>query len=413
MISFDRYKLQNGLTVILHQDLQTSLVAVNMLYKVGSRNEGQDNTGFAHLFEHLMFTGTEQIPDFDIPIQEAGGENNAFTNTDITNYYNLVPADNLEIALFVEADRLTNLNLDQENVEVQKKVVIEEFYETCLNQPYGDLWHHLSELSYKEHNYRWPTIGLVPEHITKIKVEEAQAFYKNHYQAANAILVIAGNFEVNHTKSLIDKYFSSLPKVEIHRQEIPAEPDQNSQREKTVEVEVPFNALMISFPMPDRKHPDFAVYDLISDILANGRSSRFFKNLFKEADLFNYIDAYLSATEDAGLFIIDSRLEKGVSFKEAEEAIWNEIEQLVNQAVSKEELDKVKNKNISSLLFSEMSVLNKAINLAYYESIGDASEINDQQDQYECITIEDIQRVAKNLFKKNKSNVLRYGKINN
>lgn len=411
MISFDRYKLENGLTVILHQDLQTSLVAVNILYKVGSRDEGQNNTGFAHLFEHLMFTGTKHIPDFDIPIQEAGGENNAFTNTDITNFYNLVPADNLDIALFVEADRMANLNLDHENIEVQKKVVVEEFYETCLNQPYGDLWHHLSELSYKKHHYRWPTIGLIPEHITQIKVEEAQDFYKTHYQAANAILVIAGNFDTNNTKELIEKYFSPLAKIDILKQEIPAEPKQNTQREKTVEADVPFNALMISFPMPDRKHPDFAVYDLISDILANGRSSRFFKHLFKQADIFNYIDAYLSATEDSGLFIIDCRLEKDVSFKEAEEAIWNELDKLIHHPVPKEELDKVINKNISSLLFSEMSVLNKAINLAYYESIGDASEINDQQEQYECITIEDIQRVSKSLFQKNSCNVLRYGKI--
>jgi predicted Zn-dependent peptidase len=411
VISFDRYKLENGLTVILHQDLQTSLVAVNMLYKVGSRNENQYNTGFAHLFEHLMFTGTKNVPDFDIPIQEAGGENNAFTNTDITNYYNLVPADNLDIALYVEADRLANLNLDNENVEVQKKVVVEEFYETCLNQPYGDLWHHLSELSYKEHHYRWPTIGLAPEHISKIKVKEAQDFYKSHYQAANAILVIAGNFSLDSTKDLIDKYFKQLPKVEIITKTLPEEPAQNENREKVVEADVPFNALMISFPMPDRKHPDFAIYDLVSDILANGRSSRFFKNLFKDADLFNYIDAYLSATEDAGLFIIDARLEKGISFNEAEEAIWNEINLLVNESISKEELDKVINKNISSLVFSEMSVLNKAINLAYYESIGDASEINDQQEQYECITIEDIQRVSRELFQKNKSNVLRYGNI--
>jgi len=412
MIKFEKYKLDNGLTVILHQDNNTSLVAVNMLYKVGSRNEHQDHTGFAHLFEHLMFTGTNNIPDFDIPIQEAGGENNAFTNGDITNFYNLVPADNLEIALYVEADRMINLNLNEENVQVQKKVVIEEFYETCLNQPYGDVWHHLSALSYKTHHYKWPTIGLVPEHIDQINLQETKTFYKTYYRPNNAILVVSGQFETAQLKEYIDKHFGPIKGGQENNTNLEQELEQKESRLKEVNADVPFNCLMMSFPMPHRQHPDFPTYDLISDLLGNGRSSRFYERLFKAGKSFNFIDAYISGTEDAGLFIIDAKLEKGVSFEEAEKTIWEEILRLVDEQVPSTELEKIINKNIASLVFSEMSVLNKAINLAYFESIGNALEINEQKEQYESITADDIQRVSKALFKKEHCNVLRYGKLN-
>lgn len=400
MIEFEKYKLDNGLTVILHQDLSTPLAAVNILYKVGSKNEEENKTGFAHLFEHLMFGGSKNAPDFDTPIQLAGGENNAFTNSDLTNFYDIMPSENLETALWLESDRMKNLIFSQESLDVQKKVVVEEFKETSITKPYGDLWHELSSLVYKVHPYRWPTIGLIPEHIQEANLEDVKSFFKNHYVPNNAILVIAGNISVEETKILVDKWFRDIEAGNSAKNSIVQEPTQSEFRTKTVKGPVPADAIYFAFRMPDRRHKDFGIYDVISDIFSGGRSSRFYQNLLKSSDCFSHVDAYISGSEDPGLFIIEGKLLENRTIEEARQLIWKEIDFVSNHKVQEEELQKVKNSLISSIAFSEVSIINKAINLAYFEKIGDANLINHQFDEYDYITADDVQRIAQKLFRK-------------
>ncbi|MBT8231482.1 MAG: insulinase family protein [Saprospiraceae bacterium] len=400
MIHFTKYKLKNGLTVILHNDQSTPLVAVNVLYKVGSKNESPDKTGFAHLFEHLMFGGSQNVPDFDTPIQVAGGDNNAFTNSDLTNFYDIMPAENLETALWLESDRMKSLIFSQESLDIQKKVVIEEFKETSINKPYGDLWHELSALVYTQHPYRWPTIGLVPQHIEDANLDDVKLFFKNHYKPSNAILVVAGKIDEGNIKSKIEQWFGSIEGDSNLPPAIPEEPAQIEYRQKTIYRPVPSNAIYLAFRMSERLHSDFAVCDVISEVLCGGRSSRFYQNLIKNANYFSNVDAYISGSMDPGLFIIEGKLLDDADIDQARELIWKELEDLTNSLVEKEELQKVKNGLLSSIAFSEVSIINKAINLAYFEMLKDADMINNQEEEYINIVPEDLQRVSKELFKK-------------
>jgi len=398
LIKYERYKLENGLTVILHRDQSTPLTVVNMLYKVGSKNEHIKKTGFAHLFEHLMFSGSENAEDFDMVIQNAGGENNAFTNNDLTNFYDIMPSENLETALWLESDRMQNLNINQESLDVQKKVVVEEFKETSLNKPYGDLWHHLSDLAYTTHSYKWPTIGLVPEHIEEANLTDVQNFFDNHYQPNNAVLVLTGKFEIENAKELIAKWFEDIQNNESQQHLIPQEPKQLSKRNKIVSGKVPSKALYMAFHMPDRLHPDFSGYDILSDILSGGRSARFYQKLLKGTDLFSDVSGYITGSIDPGLFIVEAKLMNGKDVEKAKAVIWNELNQLKENIISKEELQKVKNGLSSSVSFSEVSVLHKAINLAYFEMLGHIDMINSQEEEIDKVTPEDLQRIAKKTF---------------
>ncbi len=408
MIEFERYQLDNGLTVILHQDMSTPLVAVNVLYKVGSKNESSDKTGFAHLFEHLMFGGSENIEDFDTPIQEAGGENNAFTNNDLTNFYDIVPAENIETALWLESDRMLKLKFDQNTLDIQKKVVIEEFKETSINKPYGDLWHNLSELAFQKHPYKWPTIGMKTEHIEDASLDDVKDFFRKHYHPGNAILVISGKFESNNAKVLVDKWFGSIPAVDRHDQVIEEEPVQEGFRQRTLSSNVPSTALYLAFHMPERLHKDFGVYDLISDILASGRSSRFYQRLIRKTNIFSSIDAYITGSMDPGLFIIEAKLQEEDQLDQARQLIWDELKLLCSEYVDSDELQKVKNSLISSICYSEVSILHKAINLAYFEMLGNSSLINSQEEEYKHIIADDLMRIAKELFRKENCSELVY-----
>ena len=408
MIEFERYQLDNGLTVILHQDMSTPLVAVNVLYKVGSKNESSDKTGFAHLFEHLMFGGSENIEDFDTPIQEAGGENNAFTNNDLTNFYDIVPAENIETALWLESDRMLKLKFDQNTLDIQKKVVIEEFKETSINKPYGDLWHNLSELAFQKHPYKWPTIGMKTEHIEDASLDDVKDFFRKHYHPGNAILVISGKFESNNAKVLVDKWFGSIPTVDRHDQVIEEEPVQEGFRQRTLSSNVPSTALYMAFHMPERLHKDFGVYDLISDILASGRSSRFYQRLIRKTNIFSSIDAYITGSMDPGLFIIEAKLQEEDQLDQARQLIWDELKLLCSEYVDSDELQKVKNSLISSICYSEVSILHKAINLAYFEMLGNSSLINSQEEEYKHIIADDLMRIAKELFRKENCSELVY-----
>jgi len=400
MIEFEKYKLENGLTVILHKDISTPLVTVNVLYKVGSRNEHISKTGFAHLFEHLMFGGSENIPDFDSPIQVAGGDNNAFTNSDLTNFYSILPSENIETALWLESDRMKQLDFNQKSLDIQKKVVVEEFKETSINKPYGELWHALSDLAFTIHPYRWPTIGLNPSHIEDANLDDVKAFFEKHYRPNNAVLVIAGNMEIEKTKASIEKWFSDIPSSVISNEKIPVEPQQLSFRTKTLIKEVSSDALYMAFHIPDRLDKSFGAFDMLSDIFSGGKSARFYQNLLKETEIFSSVFAYITGSIDPGLFVIEAKLIGDNKVDEARTLIWQELEKMKVELISEKEIQKVKNSLISSISFSEVSVIHKAINLAYYEMLGDATLINKQEEDYVDVTAEDIRQLSINTFTK-------------
>lgn len=398
MINFERKVLENGLKVLIHEDRSTPLVAVNILYNVGSRNEKADKTGFAHLFEHLMFSGSVNVPDYDSPIQEAGGENNAFTNNDCTNFYEILPAENIETALWVESDRMKHLVCDESAFRIQQKVVIEEFKETTLNQPYGDVWHTISAAVYKKHPYQWPTIGKVPEHISEARLDEVQAFYKKYYRPNNAIIVIAGNIDTAKGFELVEKWFGGIEAGDEINKDWEQEDKQLEFQRLEKRTDVPLRSLYLGFHMGDRKSKDFYTCDIISDILSGGRSSRFYQRLFKEKELFSYTDAYITGTIDPGLFLVESKPSTGISNKRAIDAIWQELEELKEGKIGEDEMDKVKNKIESALVYSEVNILNKAINLAYFEMLDNASLINSQIGLYRNVSIDDVVEVANQVF---------------
>jgi predicted Zn-dependent peptidase len=409
VIQFSRFELDNGLKILVHQDESTPMAAINVLYNVGSRDESPDRTGFAHLFEHLMFGGSANVPDFDDPIQLAGGENNAFTNNDITNFYDVLPAENLELAFWLESDRMLSLNFDDQVLDVQRKVVLEEFKESCLNQPYGDAWHHLSDMAYKVHPYRWPTIGKVPKHVEDATMEDVKDFYFKYYRPNNAILVVSGSVDPEEVHTLAQKWFGDIPKGAVPLRRLPPEPPQERLEKRISESNnIPTDALYLAFHIPDRLHPDYYAADLVSDILCNGPSSRLYRRLLKQEQLFAAIDCYVTGSIDPGLLIIEGRPSDGVSLEKAEKAIWRVLEELKEEGVSERELQKIKNKAESNLTFSELNVLNKAINLAFYELLGDAALINEEHFHYQRVTSEDVQRLARTVLTEENCSQLYY-----
>ncbi len=412
MIDFQRFILNNGLRVIVHEDNSTPLVAVNLLYDVGSRDENPTRTGFAHLFEHLMFAGSANVPDFDQPIQHAGGENNAFTNNDMTNFYASVPAENLETLLWIESDRMLALSINARTFNVQRKVVVEEFKETTLNEPYGDMWHLMSEMVYKVHPYRWPVIGLEPKHIEEANLTEVKDFYKKFYVPNNAILVVAGNLEkCGGTEGVIQRienWFGNIPKGAVPLRELPTEPRQTSSIGKVVESNVPLEALYIAFRSPARRDDDYYAVDLLTDVLSNGSSSRFYRRLLKEQRLFSEIDCFQMGNIDPSVVVIEGKPSEGTSLEKAEAAIWEELELLKNDLIAENELQKLKNRIESQQAFGDAGALNKAMNLAYYELLGDANLINTEINNYNKVSAQDIQRVAIEIFTKENSTVLFY-----
>ena len=409
MINFSKHILDNGLRVIIHEDDSTPLVAVNVLYDVGSKDEKADKTGFAHLFEHLMFGGSVNVPDFDGPIQNAGGENNAFTNSDVTNYYDTMPAENLEIALWLESDRMLQLDFSKKSLKVQKKVVVEEFSETCLNQPYGDVWHHLSDMAYKVHPYQWPTIGKVPQHVKDAKLKHVKKFFYKYYRPNNAILIIAGNIKTGEVLPMVEKWFGDILAGAQYERQLPQEPPQEKLMERVVETDkVPIDALYLAFHCCARGDADFHTVDLLSDVLGNGPSSRLYRRLLKDRELFSGIDCYISGTIEPGLFIIEGKPSDGVSLEVAEAALWEELELLKNELVAAKELQKLKNKSESALVFSEVNILNKAINLAFFELLGDANLINGEGEKYQKVTVEGLHRAANEILRKENCSRLVY-----
>ncbi|TCC89092.1 insulinase family protein [Pedobacter frigiditerrae] len=408
MVDFNRFTLANGLKVLVHEDPTTPMAVLNILYDVGARDEEEGRTGFAHLFEHLMFGGSVNVPNYDEPLQRVGGENNAFTSNDITNYYITLPAENIETAFWLESDRMLSLAFSEKSLDTQRNVVMEEFKQRYLNQPYGDVWLKLRPLAYETHPYRWATIGQDLAQIETAKMEDVKAFFKKHYTPQNAILVVGGNVKTEDVKALAEKWFEPIPAGDKYNRNLPKEQPQNEARTLTVNASVPLNAIYVVFKMPPRLDKTYQVYDLLSDILSQGHSSRLYNSLLKEQQLFSDINAYMSSSLDEGLFIVEGKLIAGVEMEVAEKAIWAELEKIASHLVTDDELTKVKNKSESIMVFSEMSLLDKAMNLAYYELLGDAQLLNVEIDKYLVITAEQIQEAAKTTFKKEKSSTLYY-----
>ncbi|WP_285055910.1 M16 family metallopeptidase [Pedobacter ginsengisoli] len=408
MVDFHRFSLANGLRVLVHEDDTTPMAVLNILYDVGARDEEQDKTGFAHLFEHLMFGGSINIPSYDEPLQRVGGENNAFTSNDITNYYITLPAVNLETAFWLESDRMLSLAFSEKSLETQRNVVCEEFKQRYLNQPYGDVWLKLRPLAYKTHPYQWATIGQDLKQIEDAKMEDVKAFFKKHYNPQNAIMVVGGNVKTADVKALAEKWFEPIPGGEKYHRNLPKEPLQTAAQRESVHAEVPLNSIYMAFKMPARLHPEYQAYDLMADVLSQGQSSRLYNSLLKEQQLFSEIHAYITSSIDEGLFVIEGKLVQGVPVGTAEEAIWTELKRMAHQEVSDHELTKVKNKSESIMVFAEMSLLDKAMNLAYYELLGNAEDLNTEIDRYLSVTPQRILQAAKTTFVEEQCSTLYY-----
>ena len=398
MIGINRHTLGNGLRIVHSEDATTQMVALNLLYDVGARDEHPQHTGFAHLFEHLMFGGSRHIPNYDRPLQAAGGENNAWTNNDVTNYYLTLPAQNAETGFWLESDRMLELAFTPQSLEVQRQVVSEEFKQRYLNQPYGDLAFLVRSLAYRVHPYRWPTIGQSIEHITQATLGDVRRFFFRHYAPNNAILAITGNITAERAFQLSEKWFGGIPRRNVLPRSLPEEPRQTKERRLRVERDVPAPLLYLTFHMPGRCHPDYHAFDMLTDLLANGRSSRLIQRLQKDRHLFASIDAYVSGSIDPGLLHINGRLAPGISMAQAEEALWGELEALKQEDVSMAELEKVKNKFESNQLFANLNYLDLASNLAFFELIGKAEDINGEVARYRAVANADIRRIAQNTF---------------
>jgi len=408
MIQFERFTLANGLRVIVHRDTSTPMAVVNVLYDVGARDEDPNKTGFAHLFEHLMFGGSLHIENYDEPLQMAGGENNAYTTNDLTNYYIQLPAENIETAFWLESDRMLSLAFGEKSLDVQRKVVCEEFKEHYINKPYGDAWHKMRELAYEVHPYRWMTIGKELSHVEKAKLEDVKDFFFKFYRPVNAILVVAGNVTVEQAKQLSEKWFGDIPPGEKYDRHLPQEPLQAKSKRQEIKADVPLDALYKAWHISSRLDKKYYIMDLITDILSGGGSSRLYHSLVKEKKLFSNIECYHFGSIDDGLLAIEGKLVKGIKMEDAEKAVDEELEKMKNELVSETELQKVKNKTESTIAFEDMSVMNRANSLAFYELLGDAELMNSELEKYAAVTTEDILNESKNIFKEENSSTLYY-----
>jgi predicted Zn-dependent peptidase len=408
MIKFEKFVLPNGLKVLVHEDKSTPMAVINILYDVGARDENPNKTGFAHLFEHLMFGGSINIPSYDEPLQVAGGDNNAFTTNDLTNYYCQLPVENIETAFWLESDRMLSLAFGKKSLETQRKVVCEEFKEHYINKPYGDVWHKMMELAYTTHPYRWMTIGKELSHIENATLEDVKAFFFKHYTPSNAILVVAGNVTVDKVKELAEKWFATIPAGEKYIRNLPQEPKQTAPRMAEVKANVPLDALYKCWHIYSRTDWRYYTVDLITEILGGGSSSRLFQSLVKEKKLFSNIDCSHFGSTDAGLLTIAGKLVKGVNMKDAEAAVNEEIKKLQTFGITDKELEKVKNKTESMMAFEDMSVMNRATSIAMYEQLGDADLINKELEMYKAVTAAEIVQQTKIVFEENNCNTLYY-----
>lgn len=410
MLQFERFTLDNGLRVLVHKDNSTPMVAVNILYDVGARDEEEGRTGFAHLFEHLMFGGSVNIPEYDEPLQMAGGENNAYTTNDITNYYIQLPLKNIETAFWLESDRMLSLAFSEKSLDVQRKVVCEEFKEHYLNKPYGDAWHLMRKLAYTTHPYKWPTIGENLEQIETAQLDDVRKFFFKHYTPLNAVMCVAGNVTTDEVKALTQKWFGNIPAGERYNRSLSAEPRQDISRHQEVTADVPLDALYKAWHIGGRRSAAYYSSDLITEIMGSGMSSRLYRKLVKEEQLFSSIHCYHTGSLDPGLLVVEGKVSAGHTIEEANAAVEREMALLVENGVSEDELQKAKNKIEAMIAFEDMSLLNRANNLAFYELMGDAAQINYEWDKYNTVTTTMLQDTAREIFRNGNANTLYYRK---
>ena len=408
MIQFEKFQLDNGLKVLVHQDSSTPMAVVNVLYNVGAKDEDPAKTGFAHLFEHLMFGGSVNIPVYDEPLQRAGGENNAYTTNDLTNYYCQIPAENIETAFWLESDRMLSLAFSKKSLEVQRKVVCEEFKEHYINKPYGDAWHKMRSLAYTQHPYRWMTIGASLAHVEDATIEDVKDFFFQFYRPNNAILVVTGNVETEQVKQLAQKWFGPIEAGKAYVRNLPKEPLQEKSRSMDVRADVPLDMLMMTWHMGGRFDEGYHATDLITEVLGGGTSARLYEQLIKVKQIFSSIDCYHFGTVDPGLLVIEGKLVKGISMTVAEKAVLEEIEKIKNEILDAKEVQKVINKTESVICFEDMSIMNRAHSLAYYELLGDADLMNKELSMYQKVTPSMIQHTAQQIFQENNRNTLYY-----
>ena len=408
MIQFEKFQLDNGLKVLVHQDTSTPMAVVNVLYNVGAKDEDPAKTGFAHLFEHLMFGGSVNIPVYDEPLQRAGGENNAYTTNDLTNYYCQIPAENIETAFWLESDRMLSLAFSKKSLEVQRKVVCEEFKEHYINKPYGDAWHKMRSLAYTKHPYRWMTIGASLAHVEDATIEDVKDFFFQFYRPNNAILVVTGNVQTEQVKQLAEKWFGPIEAGKAYVRSLPKEPVQEKSRTMDVRADVPLDMLMMTWHMGGRFDEGYHATDLITEVLGGGTSARLYEQLIKVKQIFSSIDCYHFGTVDPGLLVIEGKLVKGISMAVAEKAVLEEIEKIKNEILDAKELQKVINKTESVICFEDMSIMNRAHSLAYYELLGDADLMNKELGMYQRVTPSMIQQTAQQIFQENNRNTLYY-----
>ena len=408
MIQFEKFQLDNGLKVLVHQDTSTPMAVVNVLYNVGAKDEDPAKTGFAHLFEHLMFGGSVNIPVYDEPLQRAGGENNAYTTNDLTNYYCQIPAENIETAFWLESDRMLSLAFSKKSLEVQRKVVCEEFKEHYINKPYGDAWHKMRNLAYTQHPYRWMTIGASLAHVEDATMEDVKDFFFQFYRPNNAILVVTGNVETEQVKKLAEKWFGPIEAGKAYVRNLPKEPLQEKTRSMDVRADVPLDMLMMTWHMGGRFDEGYHATDLITEVLGGGTSARLYEQLIKVKQIFSSIDCYHFGTVDPGLLVIEGKLVKGISMAVAEKAVLEEIEKIKNEILDAKEVQKVINKTESVICFEDMSIMNRAHSLAYYELLGDADLMNKELGMYQRVTPTMIQHTAQQIFQENNRNTLYY-----
>jgi len=408
MIQFEKFQLDNGLKVLVHQDTSTPMAVVNVLYNVGAKDEDPAKTGFAHLFEHLMFGGSVNIPVYDEPLQRAGGENNAYTTNDLTNYYCQIPAENIETAFWLESDRMLSLAFSKKSLEVQRKVVCEEFKEHYINKPYGDAWHKMRSLAYTKHPYRWMTIGASLAHVEDATIEDVKDFFFQFYRPNNAILVVTGNVQTEQVKQLAEKWFGPIEAGKAYVRSLPKEPVQEKSRTMDVRADVPLDMLMMTWHMGGRFDEGYHATDLITEVLGGGTSARLYEQLIKVKQIFSSIDCYHFGTVDPGLLVIEGKLVKGISMAVAEKAVLEEVEKIKNEILDDKELQKVINKTESVICFEDMSIMNRAHSLAYYELLGDADLMNKELGMYQRVTPSMIQQTAQQIFQENNRNTLYY-----
>jgi len=408
MVHYNRFVLENGLRVLVHEDSSTPMAVVNVMYDVGAKDEDPNKTGFAHLFEHLMFGGSIHIPDYDEPLQRAGGENNAYTTNDLTNYYCSLPAENIETAFWLESDRMLSLAFSKKSLEVQRKVVCEEFKEHYINKPYGDLWFKMRALAFTTHPYKWMTIGKELSHVENATIDDVKAFFHKHYNPVNAILVVAGNVTTEQVKGLAEKWFGPIPMGEKYNRNLPEEPKQTAPKFLEVTADVPLDSLVKTWHIDARLDKGYYVADLITEILGGGGSSRMYQALVKEKQLFSSLDCYHFGSIDKGLLAIEGKLVKGVKIEDADKAVGEQLQKIQSDLIEDNELQKVKNKTESIISFEDMSIMSRASSLANYELLGDANLMNTELDRYQAITSEDIREYSKIIFDEVNSNTLYY-----